>query len=123
METKKYSLPKEFAEKWLTALRSGEYEQGSSYLSAYYFNGITGKNKFCCLGVACVIEGLPLEDLRGEFILSNWPLPENLKGDRSANTFVRELTDMNDGTIETHQADKKSFPEIADWIEQNVNFI
>ena len=33
---------------WLTALRSGEYGQGISYLK-------THEDKFCCLGVACEV--------------------------------------------------------------------
>lgn len=35
--------------KWVEALRSGEYEQGTGYL-AYKYSGL---QYFCCLGVAC----------------------------------------------------------------------
>ena len=43
------------AEKWIRALRSGDYEQGTSTLHAYYGPDATrhGKERFCCLGVAC----------------------------------------------------------------------
>jgi len=37
----------EIADKWTTALRSGEYEQGRNYLAS--------DGKFCCLGIACEI--------------------------------------------------------------------
>ena len=37
-------------QRWIDALRSGQYEQADSVL----FNG-TG---YCCLGVACVLEGI-----------------------------------------------------------------
>lgn len=36
----------EIKERWLKALRSGEYEQGESALK-------TNDDKFCCLGVLC----------------------------------------------------------------------
>jgi hypothetical protein len=38
----------EVKQKWVAALRSGNYEQGKNYLKT--FNG-----KFCCLGVLCDI--------------------------------------------------------------------
>jgi hypothetical protein len=36
------------ARKWIAALESGEYEQGMNFL-------MTTDNKYCCLGVACMI--------------------------------------------------------------------
>lgn len=36
-------------EKWVEALRSGEYEQGKGALRVY----TDGEDAFCCLGVAC----------------------------------------------------------------------
>jgi hypothetical protein len=35
----------EIKEKWIAALRSGEYKQGTAHLN--------NKGKFCCLGVLC----------------------------------------------------------------------
>lgn len=37
--------------KWVEALRSGEYKQGKDQLR--------GGDRFCCLGVACEVSGLP----------------------------------------------------------------
>lgn len=37
-------------QEWVTALRSGEYEQGNTVLRSH-------DNKFCCLGVLCDIYG------------------------------------------------------------------
>jgi hypothetical protein len=42
---------KEVKDQWVAALRSGEYEQGRSYLRSKDPNG--GNDKFCCLGVLC----------------------------------------------------------------------
>ena len=38
----------EFIDLWTQALESGKYKQGKAYLW-------TKNNKYCCLGVACVI--------------------------------------------------------------------
>lgn len=43
-------MKKKLAMKWVEALRSGKYEQGSSYLEC--------DNKFCCLGVLCKVMGV-----------------------------------------------------------------
>lgn len=40
-------------QKWVTALRSGGYEQGKTYLRQKIKK--TGVNTFCCLGVLCDI--------------------------------------------------------------------
>ena len=42
-------MKKEIAEKWVQALRSGEYKQGSDVLHN------TSNNTYCCLGVLCDI--------------------------------------------------------------------
>ena len=42
-------MKKEIAEKWVQALRSGEYKQGSYVLHN------TSNNNYCCLGVLCDI--------------------------------------------------------------------
>lgn len=123
METKLFAIPRGFAEKWITALRSGDYEQGKSALKS--------ENKYCCLGVACAINGFT-ELGKAQFIAPNntfgitanngtkdinkiiKSIPKLLIGNEK-NHFVELVTDMNDND--------KSFEEIADWIEQNVEFI
>ena len=57
MFTKKQQ--KENREKWLVALRSGEYMQGPGRLRQ--------DDKFCCLGVACEISGLGTWDKAGYY--------------------------------------------------------
>jgi hypothetical protein len=118
---KDFRLPKEFAEKWLKALRSGDYEQGTNALYKEKTNG------YCCLGVACRIE-YPLHYLLGsdgryagviekslhqlKFNLKKIP-KELIGGNLITNRLVNRLTRLNDD-------DKSSFKEIADWIEDNV---
>lgn len=89
----------EHTQKWLDALRSGEYEQTMGVLS----DGVG----YCCIGVAGHVTGLPLT----ERLASYASIRERLgmrKGDQN------KLTRMNDQS-------KKTFPEIADAIEQMLN--
>lgn len=56
----------EIKTQWLTALRSGEYEQGQERLHRNYGDG---RNEYCCLGVLCelaVKEGVTTRTHRGE---------------------------------------------------------
>lgn len=48
------SLTPELFDAWVTALRSGEYAQGSGQLKS-------DRGEFCCLGVLCDVAGLDLE--------------------------------------------------------------
>lgn len=121
---KEYRLPKEFTEKWIAALRSGEYKQGEGLL----LNDVGFEQKevaedaeceFCCLGIACLITGSEKITLCGaewiqEEIKPNTPI--ELMGTMSENKLVKVLSKMNDGD----GCDKKTFPEIADWITANV---
>jgi hypothetical protein len=103
-------LPIEFKEKWVKALRSGRYKQGKDTLYS--------RGKYCCLGVACRVGGLPAGKIKSCYIelpSEQAAVPEILhcvSGPiRSVDTW-RILAQMNDGG--------KSFAEIADYIEQNL---
>lgn len=119
-KTKDVRLPKKFKEKWISALRSGEFEQNTDgYLQ-------DEENRYCCLGVACKvanpklnIEGLCLIDI-GNFEgdkLKKVKVPSILKGsctssEEDFNPVVETLTTMNDNG--------KSFKVIANYIEKNL---
>ena len=111
-------------QKWVTALRSGKYEQVEGMLHS--------KNGFCCLGVACDISGLgewetnsaPNED--GNSFVYYTYLGEN---DILPNELVEWLgLTHNMGTLNqnknsdlTHANDRSmSFEEIAILIESDV---
>lgn len=120
--------------KWLEALRSGEYQQGEGHL----FENDT----YCCLGVLCKIagatfggehpvireteegEGYPTTATAAAYLSPEvWAeedeLPEPMReyfglGDR----VHGHLIEMNDGKVfGAEMVDRKTFPEIADWIE------
>jgi len=107
MKTKYPKLPVKFKEKWLKALRSGEYKQGEGYLLI--------NNTLCCLGVGCKVLNIPDKNI------NNWGspskgldkrIPNYLIGGRG-NEYIDELMEMNDN-------DGKSFKQIANWIEANL---
>lgn len=108
--TKEYQLPKEFAEKWVAALRSGEYQQGSESLC---YN-----DSYCCLGVACAISGVvnvPHQDWIKATTAKDTSIPKILIGSAATSGLVYAVSTMNDSG--------SSFADIADWIEENVQCV
>lgn len=113
--------------KWVKALRSGKYEQGACVLES-------PDNKFCCLGVACKINGLPTKVLRAEngvLALHTAGLPDEIlsapKWLQGMNKHFQiktthSLAELNDtGAIEAitirRITDRLNFDEIADLLE------
>lgn len=112
---KKYSLPREFAEKWVRALRSGEYKQDSKR------GLLKSRTGYCCLGVACKMVGVKSFKNAQWITLETYGLPKvpngipiEIHGYATVNPLVKELSSMNDKG--------KTFPQIADWIESNCQF-
>lgn len=108
---KKHKLPKDFATKWIQALRSGEYGQARFKLTDFSDN-------YCCLGIACRITGY--SDRQITDYNNTWFGDTNFKGIpvelRKNNNLIEVLVALNDKF-------EKSLPEIADWIEENVELI
>jgi hypothetical protein len=114
----------ELKRKWIEALRSGKYAQGEGMLK----NSETGE--MCCLGVLCEIQGTDLDARDGILTYGNNALPK--KGEmlglekvivtfRGNNIRANDaLVRMNDGKLNDKAVPKFTFPQIADWIEQNV---
>lgn len=107
-------LPQEFKDKWIAALRSGEYKQGKMRLYR------SEDNTYCCLGVACAINGIPNELLTAAgTIPAVWDafdnMPKTIRGHAIDNEIVAQLIKMNDNKTEPY-----SFNQIADYIEANL---
>jgi len=121
------AMNSELKTKWLAALRSGEYEQGTGQL-------MTRDKKYCCLGVLAHVAGdLKIADdkieggrgsadtQRGEGYLTVagelsdcCELPdEYLEKYGLSRTTADELINMNDGG-------RYAFTTIADWVEGNL---
>ena len=125
--SKPFRLPRAFAEAWVAALRSGEYQQGS--LCLYDLS----TNSYCCLGVAGALCGIPKElmnDLSclGGFSREQYPqLPGELQAINEDNE--KNLQDVLI-CLNAAMLSKQYNPhylnhgclEIADFIEQNVAF-
>lgn len=99
---KKYTLPKEFGEKWIAALRSGEYKQDTEN-STLRHDGC-----YCVVGVAAIANNLEFKNDNRAVLNDGTDIIKFI-----GKFLFRELYNLNDH-------DEKSFPEIADWIEQNV---
>jgi hypothetical protein len=94
----------ELRAKWVAALRSGEFEQHRRSLCD------DTRSAFCCLGVLAVIKdpNAYLHENEGDF--DPYLEIDRMIGGRRQR---QELVNLND-------KEGKSFPEIADWIEQKI---
>src|SRR5689334_10310233 len=106
------AMKREDKDKWVAALRSGDYKQGHTFLRF--------KDTFCCLGVACDVlfgpDGWVDRGFTGFHYGANSyssPSPELLDKMGLTSSAMNQLITLND-------AERKSFPEIADWIEEYV---
>lgn len=111
-------MKKAIRDAWVQSLRSGLYPQIQGQLCRKEKGGLG----FCCLGVlADVVDpaawGAPPEDEGGTRYFSGaWmgSLPSEFKVEVGLRDYEqRALVTQND-------VDKKTFPEIADWIEENI---
>lgn len=148
MKKKQFKLPKEFALKWLEALRSGKYRQGESYLS-FPDTEDDAINYYCCLGVAALICDVSQDKLYNIELLypekfEHTTIPTELLGEQGNSPLVDVLTRLNDGVAEKDNDITKSdslifrtditvhdfkekryklnFNQIADFIEDNCEF-
>lgn len=135
--TRRRQMPRELRDKWVQALRSGEYRQDTKALMQ---QPIFDEPGYCCLGILCMVSGLGVLK-PGCFTYRNpeydhstggtqWDdddvvlLPEVELQDEELDDTLRKtfgLSNDNHGRlIEMNDYEKKSFAEIADWIEDNI---
>lgn len=114
--------------KWIEALESGKYEQGSMYLNK--------DNKFCCLGIACELFDAEKGELRpdgaqlyGSHGKAGLP-PNNVvialalnddEGNPAGNSYISlvKLNDGNPGNDRDEPLPQHSFKEIAAIVRAN----
>lgn len=110
---KPYKLPKEFATKWLAALRSGEYIKCESQLVE--IDGPSFFCSYCAMGIAGHILGASDTKMKGSMFLTHQIVPDLPLELVSHNRFTDYISDLNDNK-------GKTFPEIADCIEAVCEF-
>lgn len=98
-------------DKWVTALRSGQYVQGVGELK-------TKDGKYCCLGVLCEVAGWPIRP--GATTLVSREV--NAAGfDDKMRVYLAELNDGVPDRINYGEFNNaKPFSYIADYIEKNL---
>lgn len=104
----------EIRDRWLAALRSGDYLQGTGSLR-------TVSDEFCCLGVLVDVvcpnewEPVPVSGTTSFcFRGHQGTLPSVFKHDIGGiNGYDDDLMNMND-------IEGMTFEQIADWIEENI---
>lgn len=116
-------MKKDIADRWVAALRSGEYKQGRGVLK----EGGYGATKHCCLGVLCELHSKETNtpwDEGEEYLEEAITLPDEVIKWAGMNNELRVpyekhycmLAELNDGH---EDLERLSFPQIADLIEQN----
>jgi hypothetical protein len=105
-------MNKEWKDKWVAALRSDGFEQGTGQLR-------NASNQYCCLGVLCRIT----EDAIGEpFKGSYYDDDEDNIGylpERVASLVLFNDASAHYDLVELNDSKRKNFNEIADYIEEH----
>lgn len=130
---------KDIKEKWLEALRSGEYKQGQSALVVTRLDRVDyptfgappekhyAPDSYCCLGVLCDV-------LHKQFQMGTWVMEDNgathtFKYDHHVSTgnlpvTIQEELGLSESTcsalINMNDDDDKNFDEIAKYIEEKL---
>jgi hypothetical protein len=114
-------LPEGVKTKWVEALRSGEYKQGVAWLR-------DEDNRFCCMGVLADVLGCKwVKKSKNCFELESSSAAMINSGDLPEEVFA-VLTSKTDDhkvhvfhfLVEMNDLQRKSFTEIADWIDNNL---
>lgn len=115
-------MKKAIKKRWVKALRSGDYKQGTEFLHQRK----DGVDQWCCLGVLCDVEGVPSEP-RQSYVYPEENTSEKFRMGGSISILSPELltkfglTDIQQGKLANmndHQG--KSFVEIADFVEKEI---
>jgi hypothetical protein len=104
-------MKKSLKDKWIAALRSGDYQQCQGYLQR---NG-----RFCCLGVLCDIV-----DRDGWIVMDGTGVAMSRHGRQQVDEIIFAANGLSDYEsmvlVGMNDSEAASFLEIADWIQQNV---
>lgn len=112
----KRPMTKEDKAKWLDALRSGKFNQGNSQLSSEVHD------EHCCLGVANIVCGLGIDSTKGLLYFGSQELEFDIGSKDNMICFLPAYdgNDVQQRFTGLNDYEKKSFSEIADYIEKNI---
>jgi len=99
-------LPEDFKKRWIGALRTGDFKQGQGAL----YDKVS--NTYCCLGVAAICEGVPLDKIMHLGYAHG--ISEEFRTDG-----LRALHPLEDNFVTLNDSRGKTFSQIADIIEQD----
>lgn len=109
-------MKKRLRNKWIKALRSGDYAQTTGMLNDTY------DKAYCCLGVLCIVAGEEFD--KGGYIHYKLPSGEE---DREGSALPKclktkwEITNVDEAKlVDMNDQEGCSFSAIADWIEENL---
>lgn len=120
---------------WLKALRSGKYDQTRGGLHHTASAHSSRPEGWCCLGVACDIAEIPMERSGDKYEVESFDGADTMPPTTViAWMFGIAITEFEDpygeGVVEIDRLlsllakmndnDRKSFGEIADWVEVNL---
>lgn len=128
MDQIRTKLDKEVKQKWCDALRSGEYEQGKTFLKVKYKGEY--KYRYCCLGVLCEIleDRLDLsvskvnmeEGMSILFNENNTGLPKKVQEFTGLSKYGNiDEEDDEDSLASYNDSGEYTFDQIADIIEES----
>lgn len=107
----------ELKQKWVKALRSGEYKQGRDRLR-------DGGDRYCCLGVLCDV--LSEGEWERDPVQKDWWRKYGDNEDkfgvpRDQRDSMGLSENIESFLIGLNDSERKTFEEIADWIEENIH--
>ena len=103
-------MRKDIADKWVKALRGGEYEQGKDSLQSM--------NGFCCLGVLCDLaakNNVLVNTREGSLLVGNYLADQKPVMEWSGVTTTKG--DFGVGSLADMNENGSNFNELADTIE------
>lgn len=119
-------LDDELVDKWIAALRSGEFTQGVCMLKN------EAEGSYCCLGVLCEVAGVPFKPItpNEDFTINEsdinadaYDVLAHALSERYSHVnadWEKDVCWVSDTLIYKNDDKRASFNDIADWIEGNL---
>jgi len=107
----KYQLPREFATKWVAALR--EFPEQKHHKGE--LQNAKDRSCYCAIGVSCLANNIDISD-NGMSMIVDGEKVDYYEKFIFKDRLAYEIVNLND-------RQELTFNEIADWIEANVEFV